>query len=634
MPCQHPDIRKFDGLRCCLACGETEFEIARSTTTAQWQISDSTNQYQYSRLNYKLGQQIRLVDVLPGKRSDPVRCEMLHVNLDDDPDYEAVSYTWATEEGDDSKSKIIYFPNDESIQVTKNCEAVFRQLRGRRLARRFWVDAVCIDQNNVNERNHQVGLMDKIFAQASNVAICIQEENSAFDYTRLFVELQEVNYGVGRGFNSWLQPILRPILIHLFDLRYFQRVWVIQEVALAKTAYLRVNDTGVLLSPSVMSRLHHMCDEWRCKIPSVLRWNPGQRPETDIVTCLRLGLHCQSSDPRDKIYAVLSLMDSRSRSLIPVDYSLDIRTVYTHVLIAVAATRRNLNFLNHMDFSNGVNKVTIEAILNNEIPQTGFHWCLDFERTRGPWLSTIDVHTIAQLRPLPSLLDADCLTVNEKKVSAVTFEMPSNSACSSSALRFHVRAHYVDTIQSVKFSKHVTSKKGKGYFHIGKESYTILERLAHSWILEVFKSTPHVGKIKSAAMGKSLPYLKQEHAPGIDLPDLQSFVRGVKATQQYGCSEASTYTLFLTQYSVGCARHGFEENDEIFVVDGSKTPFILRKTGPSQYKIISECFVWALLELDYWNPGTKKGRWGQYAEKPQRVQTQMIEIVGPMLRSC
>lgn len=58
--CHHPDVREFDGLRCCLACGEAVFETPISES-----LGDSApltrSPYRYTDLNYKLGQDIRLL---------------------------------------------------------------------------------------------------------------------------------------------------------------------------------------------------------------------------------------------------------------------------------------------------------------------------------------------------------------------------------------------------------------------------------------------------------------------------------------------------------------------------------------------------------------------------------------------
>jgi hypothetical protein len=82
--------------------------------------------------------------LLPGEQADPIRCEIIHVNLDDDPEYEAVSYMWATADGDASFCRNIHCGNNKFISVTMNCEAVLRQLRSSGLQRRVWIDAICM----------------------------------------------------------------------------------------------------------------------------------------------------------------------------------------------------------------------------------------------------------------------------------------------------------------------------------------------------------------------------------------------------------------------------------------------------------------------------------------------------------
>jgi hypothetical protein len=83
--CRHPDIQKFDGVRCCLSCGEAVFE-----TFQEPQDCTDTSTYQYGRLNYTLGHEIRLIVLYPGDSLDDVVCDLIHVNLMDKPAYEAL----------------------------------------------------------------------------------------------------------------------------------------------------------------------------------------------------------------------------------------------------------------------------------------------------------------------------------------------------------------------------------------------------------------------------------------------------------------------------------------------------------------------------------------------------------------
>jgi hypothetical protein len=163
--CRHPDIRTFDDVRCCLSCGEPVTD-----TVEEIEDTPASSKYRYKRLDYDLGQEIRLIKVLPGKEFDVLECQIVHVNLATVPAFEAVSYTWADLSGDTSLSREISC-SGKTIAVTKNCASVLRCIRRQNCERSVWIDAISIDQSNVVERNHQVRLMAAIYSQASQVLL-------------------------------------------------------------------------------------------------------------------------------------------------------------------------------------------------------------------------------------------------------------------------------------------------------------------------------------------------------------------------------------------------------------------------------------------------------------------------------
>jgi hypothetical protein len=121
------------------------------------------------------------------------------------------------------------------------------------------------------------------------------------------------------------------------------------------------------------------------------------------------------------------------------------------------------------------------------------------------------------------------------------------------------------------------------------------------------------------------------HDPRIAAADYNKFIHICKTS-------GKRRQLFASNFSVGFPGFGTRATDsittkttiipgdQIFAIDGARTPFILRKTPGIQYKIVDQCYLWAALELDCWNPGTKKGRWGPGIERPTGKQTRMIEI--------
>ncbi|KAF2682595.1 hypothetical protein K458DRAFT_453747 [Lentithecium fluviatile CBS 122367] len=70
MPCRHPDIQTFDGVRCCLACGESTFSASLIHNS-----EDIEREFKYIDLNKTSGQHIRLLILYPGEGSNPIVCE-------------------------------------------------------------------------------------------------------------------------------------------------------------------------------------------------------------------------------------------------------------------------------------------------------------------------------------------------------------------------------------------------------------------------------------------------------------------------------------------------------------------------------------------------------------------------------
>lgn len=175
----------------------------------------------YGDLQPCTGHKTRILIPFPGQFSNPILCTSATVDPRE-AQYDAVSYTWATEDGDNTKVGCVHLP-DGAIPITENCEMALRQLRTPMDARQLWIDASCIDQSNVRERNHQVGQMDQIYRTASTVHVCIH------DPIRRYTECV-------RCLNSGANPInwdsydFTSTAVtqtqELFQRRYFSRVWV------------------------------------------------------------------------------------------------------------------------------------------------------------------------------------------------------------------------------------------------------------------------------------------------------------------------------------------------------------------------------------------------------------------------
>ncbi|KAI0972276.1 heterokaryon incompatibility protein-domain-containing protein [Xylaria arbuscula] len=176
---------------------------------------------------------IRLLSLMPGNFEQELRCEISVHNLSSIPEYQAVSYTWAEETGNVDKCKTILV-SSHSVRVTRNCENVLKRIRKSQELRVIWIDAVCINQSDIDERGPQVQLMPQIYRGARGVLVYLGEAAGGSDFC--FDALASGRVGED-GY-----PKFRKALKELVWRPYWLRVWILQEFALARTATVICGD--------------------------------------------------------------------------------------------------------------------------------------------------------------------------------------------------------------------------------------------------------------------------------------------------------------------------------------------------------------------------------------------------------
>lgn len=126
---------------------------------------------QYRQLDPQKSE-IRLVTLLPGKPCDAIQCTLSTASLDENPTFAALSYVW----GDPSATKTITV-DGEPFDATLNLEECLRAIREPRAPRVLWIDAICINQKDVNEKSVQVPQMGRLYTNATEVLAWLGPSN-------------------------------------------------------------------------------------------------------------------------------------------------------------------------------------------------------------------------------------------------------------------------------------------------------------------------------------------------------------------------------------------------------------------------------------------------------------------------
>ncbi|KAK6600260.1 ankyrin repeat-containing protein [Botrytis cinerea] len=190
------------------------------------------------------GDNIRLLRLLPSEdEAAPLHCELRDYSLQRSTPrihlYEALSYVWG-----DPDITLPISVNKKQFQVTVNLHAALLRLRDHSFERIMWIDAICIDQNNNEERKQQVQLMARIYSTAHRVIVWLGEETveieGALEHIQLIVDEEHTEIP-----ESWMEKLKQDRILKLLQNPWFQRIWVLQEAAAARHIIIMCGSTTI-----------------------------------------------------------------------------------------------------------------------------------------------------------------------------------------------------------------------------------------------------------------------------------------------------------------------------------------------------------------------------------------------------
>lgn len=311
--------------------------------------------------------QFRLLCVHPSPdREAPIHADLEIYAFDACPEYEAVPYTWGGETDDTTKCMPVYIgPFWDVVLQTRNCAAMLRYARRLRSIRMLWIDAFCINQLNTVEKALQIPRMSTIFRDCERVIAYLGEE---------LVGQTSSDLSPRRSFEAFFEDekgFVRPP-VSFTDCRYLTRVWVIQELVLARQVVLPFLGVEYWADRAIIRRVrwHETGKE---SMPQWFQEHLAQQSfrSDDISDALEKTWKSSSTDIRDKVFAVLGLMGNLSAGRLTPDYTVSA----LHMFIGLSA---------HLIF----NMEARDSVLGNAIGIKGWgkqpSWVPDWSAT-GCW---------------------------------------------------------------------------------------------------------------------------------------------------------------------------------------------------------------------------------------------------------
>ncbi|QGI61050.1 hypothetical protein CEK27_005021 [Fusarium fujikuroi] len=317
---------------------------------------------------------IRLVRILP-ERKTMIKCEIIHVSLEQPPPYKAISYTWG-DTGDTRKIEI----EGCLIPIAVSLHGALQALRKKQSSVLVWADALCINQKDRDERSQQVQLMPFIYSNADSVAIWLGPEEN--DSTRA-VSFLDAIATTGEPFGSSnISKLLAAgaengdllAVVSLFGREYWRRLWVVQEVFNAKRIMVHSGSTrlewkkyqsaSVLFSQRRGELIFNNKDQLKRRlaaspdqfsyVQTLIYQGPASLPdlkfhmsdgEEALLQVLRTCRRKLASDPRDKLYGILGVLPASIRDEFRADYNLSVKDVYTEIVDFLLKTTEKLDII-------------------------------------------------------------------------------------------------------------------------------------------------------------------------------------------------------------------------------------------------------------------------------------------------
>jgi len=335
------------------------------------------------------GKSIRLLTLRPGEYGQPLHMSLSHHDISDSHEvqsFSALSYVW----GDPTQLRPA-FCDGRTIGITKNLFGFLQRLRRPDAARLIWIDAICVNQRDLDERSAQVGIMGDIYAKANQVLIWLGEGTE---------HTHEGIYALESMAKAWKPPPDQPVsfskvlesarasrirtldywalgrqqkIRSITDSAWFTRAWTFQEVGLSSNAEVWIGPHHLPWKTLVYAWLLslHMnfertlfrnghgrtADTGRtCMHAMFTYWylqNHGTSEEVrewcQLHRLLRLRQLHEASDPRDLIFSLLSLSQKDSAEHLEPNYKMPVEDVFTQVAAKTIMESRDISLFSERE---------------------------------------------------------------------------------------------------------------------------------------------------------------------------------------------------------------------------------------------------------------------------------------------
>lgn len=530
--------------------------------------------------------------------------------------YEAVSYTW----GDMSNTKRIDL-DGHSFSVTHNLHGLLKRLRHKRAPGFYWVDAICINQQDLSERGQQVQLMKAIYEHAKQVLIWLGPASADSDIAMdLIDEITDADSEfdsaesesiVLQRWSAQLQASLEnpddhhkwQALASLFDRPWWRRAWIRQEVAVASDAWVLCGDDR-LQSWTTMIQAMEAINRIAADFEPFTKILGGQSSGyhqaivvdtfresieedgcvTDEEHLLLHGRQCEATDPRDRVFALIGLAGDQARAALVPDYELAEPEVFWMATKYLITSRNSLDILSHCGLGRTDSLLPSWVVdLSTDWSELPLRFREDQETIYGSLISMVPTIIFHELG------DTKVLNVKGLYISKVAHTGPGY---------LEEDDEMVDRLSVT----HATTSELLDAWITSMPAPRTLDRLRERltpWFCTIIAGQDNDGSLATEQyIADNFPVKRERLNNG------QLDVELLDQMCQHFCNLSPVYTchilnrhMFITENGLlGLGPRALVAGDLVCYVYGCGVPLILRSTQDGQYRLVGETYVHSIMD--------------------------------------
>ncbi|KAF2966662.1 hypothetical protein GQX73_g6923 [Xylaria multiplex] len=464
----------------------------------------------------------------------------------------------------------------------------------------MWIDAICIDQSNIDERNIQVTRIADIFSQASQVIVwldppdemaetAIQVLNKIGQSLEMPLWENRVLPSPGSTTDWYHRHFEMPLtskewdsILHLCKLPWFRRVWVVQEALLGRMhTILRCGQSDISLNVfgcalSAITRNDHVSDKIRGAMVRILDLCLFRHEQASAKRALVLAARRFCSDPRDRVYGLLGILSVGLRQKIQPDYNTPTQEVLTNCALAYIDHVRRLEVLDLC--------ATVRPLTKNG-PSWVFDPCDENRRqgwylTVGLWAGQFCAHFSESVATQTSPGVLSVLGLKVTKVLTTTPRAPAWWDYTSSEL------DYRSCIQAVR-----DWEPANLYNATYATGESLLRAYARTLAFDMVND-----RMQSKDFFPSLDKWQEQNSKNALFGDVAK--RGEFALPDIPVQDRTTITRLFGMRLMTCG-NGFiglcptetKPDDLICVFLGYESAVVLRKQNDGNYKFVGPCYL-------------------------------------------